>query len=61
MEQRNVQWTWTDMAQNKKYLKTIHNTLSISFSLKIITNPTYSDLLIKCQKIMRPAEILQDL
>lgn len=49
------------MAQNKKYLETIRNTLSISFSLKIITNPTHSDLLIKRQKIMRPAEILWDL
>lgn len=39
-----------DRAQTKKQLETIHNTLTILFSLDISNNPTLSDLLIKCQK-----------
>lgn len=46
-----------ELEQSKKYLEIIHNTLIISFSLRISNNPSCSVLLINCQKIMRPAEI----
>lgn len=46
-----------ELEQSKKYLEIIHNTLIISFSLRISNNPSCSDLLINCQKIMRPAAI----